>query len=70
MTSEEYTQPYFPLKSILDRKGLSQIELAQSIEMDRSTLNLKINRTEGRDFKLSEAILIAKKLNIRVDDFF
>lgn len=70
LAAKDYAQPYFLLKSLLDRKGISQGELAKSVGIDRSTFNLKINRADGRDFKLSEAILIAKKLNVKVDDFF
>lgn len=61
---------YTNLKSILVKKGLSQSEVADAIEMDRTTFNIKINRYRGRDFTLHEALKLARALNVSVDDFF
>lgn len=52
------------------RNEIIQSEMAKKIDMDRSTFNLKINRTNGKDFRLCEAIQIAEILNVKVDDFF
>lgn len=61
---------YAVLKSILDKKGISQSVVADAINMDRTTFNIKINRYRGRDFTLQEAIHISKFLNVPIDDFF
>lgn len=71
MTVEQRIKdPYFRLKNELDRRGVTQEEIAEAIEMDRSLFNLKINRSKGRDFYLSEAKAIASYLNIKLDDFY
>lgn len=59
-------EPYFGL--IVEMKK-TQADLAKLINVDRSTFNQKLNRTNGKDFYYSEAQLIAKELNIRVSDF-
>ncbi len=61
---------YAVLKSILVRRGISQTEIADAIGMDRSTFNIKINRYQGRDFTLQEAIKISNFLKVPIDDFF
>lgn len=61
---------YAVLKSILVEKNISQTKLADAIGMDRSTFNIKINRHQGRDFTLQEALKISKYLNVSIDDFF
>lgn len=70
VTAKEYRAAYSNLKIILLKKDVTQKELAKEINMDRATFNLKINRTNGRDFTLSEAIKIAECLDEKVDNFF
>lgn len=62
--------PYYELKSQIDRSDLNQKQVAELIGMDRSLFNVKLNRYEGRDFTLSEAIKISRVLNISLDNFF
>lgn len=63
-------KPYFGLMDLMKRKGITQNEMADKLGMDRSTFNLKINRTRGRDFTLGEAVQMAKILNESIDAFF
>lgn len=62
-------EPYFGLIVEMKKKKKTQADLAKLINVDRSTFNQKLNRTNGKDFYYSEAQLIAKELNIRVSDF-
>ena len=62
-------EPYFGLIVEMKKKKKTQADLAKLINVDRSTFNQKLNRTNGNDFYYSEAQLIAKELNIRVSDF-
>ena len=70
VTAYEYKAAYSNLKVILLKKSVTQKELAQGIGMDRATFNLKINRTNGRDFTLGEAIKISEYLDEKIDNFF
>lgn len=70
ITSEEINSPYYNLKSLIHKKGYTQKEIAEKIEMDRGTFSVKINRYKGRDFDLSEAVEIAAILGVTIDDFF
>ena len=70
MADDVVHMPYFGLMDTMKRKGTSQYELAKRLGIDRSTFNLKINRSLGRDFSLSEALSISKILNISIDSFF
>lgn len=70
MTAVKTRKPYNNLKGLLVRNEIKQSEMAKMIGMDTSTFNLKINRTNGRDFTLDEAIQISEILNVKVDDFF
>lgn len=70
MSATKTRNPYNNLKGLLVRNGIKQIEMASKINMDLTTFNLKINRTNGRDFTLDEAIQIAEILKVKVDDFF
>lgn len=62
--------PYNSLKGLLVKNNIKQKEMAKMIEIDPSTFNFKINRTNGRDFTLDEAIRMADILNVAIDDFF
>ncbi|EAC8477253.1 XRE family transcriptional regulator [Listeria monocytogenes] len=70
ISAREFKSPYYNLKNLLDRKGLTQEVVADKINMPRSTFNLKINRKNGRDFSLEEAKQISKVINETVDNFF
>ncbi|WP_251869920.1 helix-turn-helix transcriptional regulator [Enterococcus italicus] len=70
VTPTEFKSPYYNLKSLIERKGMTQLEVAKRIGMDRTTFNLKINRTNGRDFTFQEAIKIAKTLDEKIELFF
>lgn len=70
ITEKKLKEPYYNLKIIISKKGYTQNDVAEKIGMPRSTFNLKINRTKGRDFDLTEASKVAKVLNVKLDDFF
>lgn len=63
-------EKYEGLKDVLRKKNISQRELANAVDMQRTTLNIKINRYDGRDFTLREAQKISNYLNISINDFF
>lgn len=63
-------EKYKGLKDVLSKKNISQRELANAVDMQRTTLNIKINRYDGRDFTLREAQRISDYLNISINDFF
>lgn len=70
VTKEEHIAPYKNLKVLIYKKGKTQAVIADELNMDRSTFNLKINRTKGRDFTFEEAIKLSKLLNENIGDFF
>ncbi|HAB7745290.1 helix-turn-helix transcriptional regulator [Listeria monocytogenes] len=70
ITAKEFKSPYYNLKVLIDKKNLTQAKIADEIGMDRSTFNLKINRSKGRDFTFEEAIKISVILNEKIDHFF
>ena len=55
------------IKAQLKRVGMTQTELARSVEMDPSTLNRKINNSEGETLTVKEAKRIAETLKIPRD---
>lgn len=55
------------IKAQLKRVGMTQTELARSVEMDPSTLNRKINNSEGETLTVKEATRIAETLKIPRD---
>lgn len=62
-------EPYFGLMVAMKKRRKTQAELAELINVNRSTFNQKLNRINGKDFYYSEAQLIAKALDIKVSDF-
>ena len=62
-------KPYLNLKSIIVSKGMKQKEIAEQLDMDKSTFNMKVNRYRGRDFTFSEASKLSKLLDIKMEDF-
>lgn len=66
---KDFSKPYLNLKSIIISKGMKQNDVAQKLNMSKSTFSAKINRNNGRDFSYSEAAQIAHMLNIKMEDF-
>lgn len=62
-------KPYLNLKSTIVSKGMKQKEIAEQLDMDKSTFNMKVNRYRGRDFTFSEASKLSKLLDIKMEDF-
>lgn len=62
-------EPYFGLMVEMKKQKKTQSELADLINVNRSTFNQKLNRINGKDFYYSEAQLIAKALKIKVSNF-
>ena len=48
---------------------MKQKEIAEQLDMDKSTFNMKVNRYRGRDFTFSEASKLSKLLDIKMQDF-
>lgn len=67
---EGKNKPYNNLKGLLAKNDIRQSEMAQMVGMDSSSFSQKINRKNGRDFKLDESVRIAKILDVKIDDFF
>lgn len=63
-------EAYYGLIKEMKKKGVTQSDLAKIIGMSPVTFNLKLNGTDGRDFKITEAKKIADFLNINFSDFF
>ena len=62
-------KPYHNLKGIIVSKGLKQKDIADKLDMDKSTLSMKLNRYRGRDFTFSEASKLAELLGVKLEDF-
>jgi len=62
------------IKAFMQRKGITQVELAAAIKINPSTLNRKINNESGEKLTLKEAQGIADTLEIpdteRISIFF
>lgn len=69
MWNQQMKQPYYGLINMMKIKHLTQKEAANIIGISTSTFNLKINRRNGRDFKLDEAKKIAEELKISAEEF-
>lgn len=67
---KNFEKPYFGLMDLMKRQGITQGEMADRLQMDRATFNIKINRNNGRDFTLSEALKISQELKTALDNFF
>lgn len=63
-------EAYYGLLKEMKKKGVTQAELAKLIKISPVTFNLKVNGTDGRDFKVTEAKKIADFLGIKFSDFF
>lgn len=70
VSREQFKEPYNKMKNLIEKQKMTQTEVADILKMNRSTFNLKINRTNGRDFSLEEAKGIAELLNVKMDNFF
>ena len=62
-------EPYNKLKVFLKEIRMSQAELAVLLDIDRVTLNKKLNG-HGTDFSAGEIRRICLELNISADAFF
>lgn len=62
------TKPYAKIRAAMVRSGYTQEGLAKAIGLSYSALNQKLNG--NRDFTLTEAKLIAKKLGKTLDQIF
>ena len=62
-------KPYHNLKGIIVSKGVKQKDIAEKLDMDKSTLSMKLNRYRGRDFTFSEASKLAELLGVKMEDF-
>jgi transcriptional regulator with XRE-family HTH domain len=70
VTAQQFNSPYHNLKIIIEKQEQTQKDVADKMDMNRSTFNLKINRTNGRDFSLEEAKRLSEILEISIDNFF
>lgn len=70
VTAQQFKSPYNNLKIIIEKQEQTQKDVADKMNMNRSTFNLKINRTNGRDFSLEEAKRLSEILKISIDNFF
>lgn len=61
---------YNMIKALIVQKGMKQQDVADLINMDRTTFNVKLNRYNNRDFTLSEAKSISDCLKEPIDKFF
>lgn len=59
-------KPYYKLMTIMKMKGVTQLELAELIEVNRSSISNKLNGITALRF--SEAEKIAKHLGITMED--
>lgn len=60
---------YSKLKGYLVEKNISQQEVAELLEINRSTLNSKLNRNKA-DFTIDEVRKISIKYNLDLNEFF
>lgn len=70
VTEEQFKSPYYNLKTIIENCGKTQMQVADELGINRTTFNLKINRSNGRDFTFDEAIRLSMILSEKVDNFF
>lgn len=70
VTAEQFRAPYRNLKRIIEDDGFRQSDIAKKLNMDRTTFNLKLNRSNGRDFSFEEARKLSEILNRKIDEFF
>lgn len=66
---KEKTKGYSKLKGYFVEKNISQREVAELLDINRSTLNSKLNRNKA-DFTMGEARLIASKYGLDMNKFF
>lgn len=66
---KEKNKGYSKLKGYFVEKNISQQEVARLLNINRSTLNSKLNRNRA-DFTMEEARLIALKYSLDMNKFF
>ncbi|HFU4116972.1 TPA: helix-turn-helix domain-containing protein [Streptococcus suis] len=69
MADKRFEGPYLSIKSIIVKKGMKHKDIALKLGMDKSTFSLKINRSQNRDFTLSESQQLAQILGVSLSDF-
>ncbi|HFI0634146.1 TPA: helix-turn-helix domain-containing protein [Streptococcus suis] len=67
--NKKFKGPYLNIKAIIAKKGLKHKDIALKLGMDKSTFSLKINRSQNRDFTLSESQRLAHILGVSLSDF-
>ena len=55
------------IKAQMKRKGMIQNDLAKQMEMDPSTLNRKINDTDGEKMTIKEVARMCKVLDLPME---
>lgn len=61
---------YNKLKGLLTERGIKNKDLAELLDINRTTVNKKLNRTNGNDFSMSEVRAICLYLDISADIYF
>ena len=66
---KEKNKGYSKLKGYFVENNISQQDVAKLLEINRSTLNSKLNRNKA-DFTMEEARLISLKYGLDMNQFF
>ncbi|PNZ42169.1 helix-turn-helix domain-containing protein [Staphylococcus simulans] len=61
---------YNKLKGLLIERGIKNKDLAELLDVNRTTVNKKLNRTNGNDFSMTEVRKICLYLDISADIYF
>lgn len=61
---------YNKLKGLLIERGIKNKDLADLLDVNRTTVNKKLNRTNGNDFSMTEVRKICLYLDISADIYF
>ncbi|NBK47382.1 XRE family transcriptional regulator [Staphylococcus delphini] len=61
---------YNKLKGLLTERNIKNKDLAELLDIHRTTVNKKLNRTDGNDFSMTEVRKICLHLDISADIYF
>lgn len=61
---------YNKFKGFLVENGITQKEVADLLDMDRTQLNLILNGQRGKDFKVQQIVKICNHFGISADKYF
>ncbi|WRN74182.1 helix-turn-helix transcriptional regulator [Staphylococcus aureus] len=61
---------YNKLKGLLTERGIKNKDLAELLDINRTTVNKKLNRTNGNDFSMSEVRAICFVLRYQCRHIF